>query len=45
MAVAGEAVSARDIEEAARTIAGRVRETPTLAAGELSRRVGARVVL
>jgi threonine dehydratase len=45
MAVAGEAVSARDVEEAARTIAGRVRETPTLKAGELSRRVGAPVVL
>jgi threonine dehydratase len=45
MAVAREAVSARDIEQAARTIDGRVRETPTLAAGELSRRVGARVVL
>jgi threonine dehydratase len=45
MAVAGEAVSARDVEEAARTIAGRVRETPTLTAGELSRRVGADVVL
>jgi threonine dehydratase len=45
MAVAGEAVSARDVEEAARRIAGRVRETPTLTAGELSRRVGTRVVL
>src|SRR4051812_47801256 len=45
MAVAGEAVSARDVEEAARTIAGRVRETPTLTAGELSRRVGAPVFL
>jgi threonine dehydratase len=45
MAVAGEAVSVRDVEEAARTIAGRVRETPALPAGELSRRVGARVVL
>jgi threonine dehydratase len=45
MAVAGEAVSARDIEEAAGTIAGRVRETPTMDAGELSRRLGARVVL
>jgi threonine dehydratase len=45
MAVAGEAVSAADIEEAARTIAGRVRETPTMDAGELSRRLGARVVL
>jgi len=45
MAVANEAVTAHDVEEAARTIAGRVRETPTLTAGELSRRVGARVVL
>jgi threonine dehydratase len=45
MAVAGEAVSARDVEEAARTIAGRVRETPALTAGELSRRVGAPVFL
>ena len=38
-------MSARDVEQAARTIAGRVRETPTLKAGELSRRVGAPVVL
>jgi threonine dehydratase len=45
MAVAREAVSARDIEDAARLIAGKVRETPVLAAGELSRRVGAEVVL
>jgi threonine dehydratase len=45
MAVAGEAVSTRDVAQAARTIAGRVRETPTMAAGELSRRLGARVVL
>jgi threonine dehydratase len=45
MAVTGEAVSAGDVEEAARTIAGRVRETPALPAGELSRRLGARVVL
>jgi threonine dehydratase len=45
MAVAREAVSARDIEDAARLIAGKVRETPVLPAGELSRRVGAPVVL
>ena len=45
MAVAREAVSARDIEDAARLIAGKVRATPVLPAGELSRRVGARVVL
>jgi len=38
-------VSARDIEQAARAIAGRVRDTPTMDAGELSRRLGARVVL
>jgi threonine dehydratase len=45
MAVAREAVSAADVEDAARLIAGKVRETPVLPAGELSRRVGARVVL
>jgi threonine dehydratase len=45
MAVAREAVGARDIEDAARLIAGKVRETPVLPAGELSRRVGAPVVL
>jgi threonine dehydratase len=45
MAVAREAVSPRDIEDAAAAIAGKVRETPVLEAGELSRRVGARVVL
>jgi threonine dehydratase len=45
MAVAREAVSAADIEDAARLIAGKVRETPILPAGELSRRVGAQVVL
>ncbi|MEX2193672.1 MAG: threonine ammonia-lyase [Thermoleophilaceae bacterium] len=33
------------IEEAERTIAGLVRETPVFTAGELSRRLGARVVL
>ena len=44
MAVA-EAVTARDVDEAARLIADDVRETPLLAAGELGRRVGARVLL
>ena len=43
MAVAREAVSAQDVEDAARLIAGKVRETPVLPAGELSRRVGAPV--
>ena len=45
MAVVGSTVTERDIEDAAGRIAGRVRETPMLSAGELSRRVGARVVL
>ncbi len=45
MAVAPAAVSIEDVEDAARVIAGRVRETPLLSAGELSRRVGARVLL
>ncbi|MBA3262439.1 MAG: pyridoxal-phosphate dependent enzyme, partial [Thermoleophilaceae bacterium] len=45
MAVAREAVSPGDVEDAARLIAGKVRETPVLPAGELSRRVGAKVVL
>jgi threonine dehydratase len=45
MAVAREVVSARDVEDAARLIAGKVRDTPVLPAGELSRRVGATVVL
>jgi threonine dehydratase len=44
MAVA-DAVTLRDVEEASRLIAGTVRETPLLPAGELGRRVGARVVL
>lgn len=39
------AVTADDIEAAARRIAGQVRETPVLSAGELSRRAGARVLL
>src|ERR671915_25341 len=45
MAVSPTAVSVADVEEAARVISGRVRETPLLSAGELSRRVGARVLL
>jgi threonine dehydratase len=45
MAVAREAVGPRDVEDAARLIAGKVRETPVLPAGELSRRVGVPVVL
>jgi threonine dehydratase len=45
MAVAPAAVSIDDVEAAARVIAGQVRETPILPAGELSRRVGARVLL
>jgi threonine dehydratase len=45
MAVAPAAVSIEDVEGAARLIAGRVRETPLLPSGELSRRVGARVLL
>ena len=45
MAVAPTAVSVADVEDAARVIAGQVRETPLLPAGELSRRVGARVLL
>ena len=45
MAVTREAVTIEDVEGAARRIRGKVRETPLLAAGELSRRVGARVVL
>src|SRR5215216_2812231 len=40
-----EAVTYADVEDAARALAGLVRETPLLSAGELSRRVGARVLL
>jgi threonine dehydratase len=43
--VAPDAVSVQDIEEAAGLIGGLVRETPLLSAGELGRRVGARVLL
>ena len=45
MAVAREVVSAHDVEDAARVIRAHVRETPVLSAGELSRRVGAPVLL
>ena len=45
MSVASQAVSVGHVEDAARRIHGKVRETPLLAAGELSRRVGARVLL
>jgi threonine dehydratase len=45
MSVASQAVSIEDVEDAARRIRGKVRETPLLSAGELSRRVGARVLL
>ena len=45
MSVASQAVSVEDIEAAEARIAGKVRETPMLSAGELSRRVGARVLL
>jgi threonine dehydratase len=38
-------VTFADVEEAGRALAGRVRETPLLSAGELSRRMGARVLL
>jgi threonine dehydratase len=42
---AAEAVTAPDVERAAELIAGEVRETPLLPAGELSRRAGAPVTL
>ena len=45
MSVVSQAVSIDDVEDAARRIRGKVRETPLLSAGELSRRVGARVLL
>src|SRR3954447_19269747 len=38
-------MTARDIEQAAELLRGRVRETPLVPAGELTRRVGARVVM
>jgi threonine dehydratase len=45
MAVAGPTVSAQDVEDAAGLLTGRVRQTPLLPAGELSRQVGARTLL
>ena len=45
MALTEPAVSSSDIERAERTLDGLVRETPMLAAGEVSRRVGSRVWL
>jgi threonine dehydratase len=45
MAVAGPTVTERDVEDAVGLLTGRVRETPLLPAGELSRRVGARTTL
>jgi threonine dehydratase len=40
-----EAVTFADVEGAGRALEGRVRETPLVSAGELSRRIGARVLL
>jgi threonine dehydratase len=45
MAVAPGQIEERQLHEAAAAIAGTVRETPVLSAGELSRRVGTRVRL
>jgi threonine dehydratase len=45
MATAGSVVTAQDVAGAATDLEGRVRETPVLPAGELSRRVGSRVLL
>jgi threonine dehydratase len=45
MAIARSDVTAKDVADAAAGLAGRVRETPVLPAGELSRRVGAPVLL
>jgi threonine dehydratase len=45
MAVVRPRVTTREVEAAARLLAGKVRETPLVPAGELGRRVGARVVL
>jgi len=45
MAVADQTLTEEAVREAARRIEGRVRMTPVLPAGELSRRVGSRVVL
>ena len=45
MAVVGSTLTEGDVEDAARLISGRVRQTPLLPAGELSRRLGKRVLL
>src|SRR5919106_1684188 len=45
MSIAPDTVTHADVEAAARTISGHVRDTPLLPAGELGRRVGARVLL
>src|SRR5918998_4033590 len=45
MAVAGVGVTQADIRDAAELLQGRVRRTPLLRAGELSRRFGAPVLL
>src|SRR5215210_1576939 len=45
MAVVDSTVTKSDVDDAARQISGRVRETPLLPAGELSRRLGRRVLL
>jgi threonine dehydratase len=45
MSIAPDTVTHADIEDAARAISGRVRDTPLVPAGELGRRVGTRVLL
>jgi threonine dehydratase len=45
MSIAPDTVTHADVEDAARVIYGHVRDTPLVPAGELGRRVGARVLL
>ncbi len=45
MAVVERTLGERDLRDAAALIAGRVRQTPVISSGELSRRLGARVTL
>jgi threonine dehydratase len=45
MSIAPDTVTHADVEDAARTISGHVRDTPLLPAGELGRRVGAGMLL
>jgi len=45
MAVAGATVTEADVRDAAELLHGRVRRTPLLQAGELTRRLGSRVLL